>query len=56
MRVNSKMTFTMDTGDTYTPTVAIILEIGLMANDLDGENMLINLEKFKKACGSIQNS
>ena len=56
MRVNLKMTFIMDMEDIFMPTVAIIQEIGSMAKGLDGENMLINLEKFKKVCGSIQNS
>jgi stage III sporulation protein SpoIIIAA len=56
MKVNLKMTFIMDMVDTFMPTVAITLEIGSMAKDLDGENTLINLEKFKKVCGSIQNS
>jgi hypothetical protein len=39
MRVSSKMTFTMDMGDTFMLTAAIILVIGLMVKDLDGENM-----------------
>jgi hypothetical protein len=55
MRVNSKMTFIMGMGDISTLMEAIILEIGLMAKDLDGENMLTNLERFKKECGNTLN-
>ena len=56
MRVNLKMTFIMDMEDTFMRTEAIILETGWTEKDPDGVNMQISSEKFKKVCGSIQNS
>jgi hypothetical protein len=55
MKVNSKMTFIMDMADIFTPMAAIILEIGLMAKDLAGANMLTSSERFKKECGNTLN-
>ena len=49
------MIFIMGMGDISTLMEAIILEIGLMVKDLDGENMLTSLERFKKECGNTLN-
>jgi len=45
----------MDMADIFTPMAAIILEIGLMAKDLAGANMLTSSERFKKECGNTLN-
>lgn len=45
----------MDMVDISMLMAAIISEIGWMVKDLDGENMLTSLERFKKECGNTLN-
>jgi hypothetical protein len=55
MKVNSKMIFIMAMVDIFILMEIIILVIGWMEKDLDGEGLLISLVKFMKECGVIVN-